>query len=332
MGGHQLFNVQATIRASLHDEARTREGRLDAAAARPQLSSEARGRALANDDVCFNVTMYDSFGDGWDGAEYSVMTRSNGSLVVEGTLSDGSEGTYEGTDEVCVEADVCHLFEVSEGRYPDEISWNVGDGVLTGDGATVEALELFVTPSGELLSHGCPTHAPTGSTAPTVSLAPSTAPTVTFAPTSSAVDTYGRLLSLLQSFATMQVQAASAIFEFEAAITIGSGQYGVITGTAGSSIFDGRGSKRLFVVKDGAELTLRGLVLRNGRATATDEDAGEGGALLILNGAHVKLANCRVTGSVAEKNGGGLALSGGSNVELDDGSSVDANSVLTPPQ
>ena len=102
------------------------------------------------------------------------------------------------------------------------------------------------------------------------------------------------LISLLESSATMQIQVAPTIFEFEAAVTIGSGQY-VITGTVVSSIFDGRASNRLFVV-DGAALTLRGLLLRNGRANG-DDLGGLGGALLIRNGAYVELVNCQVTGS-----------------------------------
>jgi hypothetical protein len=103
------------------------------------------------------------------------------------------------------------------------------------------------------------------------------------------------LLSLLVSpAATMQIQVAPTIIEFEAAVTIGIGQY-VITGTAGSSILDGRYSNRLFVV-DGAVLTFRELVLRNGRALNYDHE-GFGGALLIRNGAYVKLANCQVTGN-----------------------------------
>jgi hypothetical protein len=255
------FDGQYHIRTSTEcptDLADTHYGRISTA------QVEATCPTTASTDACFNVAMYDSLGDGWDGAAYRVTSSIDWLVVATGTFFDG----YESIDEVCVEADVCHIFEVSRGYYPEGISWNVGDGVLTGEGATVEALELYATPSGEL-SRGCPT-------------------------TASTVDTYGELLFLLERSATMSIQVAPTTFEFEAAISIGSGQDAAVTGTAGSSIFDGRDSNRLFIVVDGAKLTLRGLVLRNGRANVDDLE-GHGGALLMRNVAHVELANCEVT-------------------------------------
>jgi hypothetical protein len=125
----------------------------------------------------------------------------------------------------------------------------------------------------------------------------------------------------------MQIQVAPKTFYFGAAISIGSGQDAVVTGTAGS-IFDGRGENRLFIVVGGAKLTLRGLVLTNGYVSSRD-DIGGGG--LLIRGAYVKLENCRVTACYSYNQGGGLALLS-SIAEMDGGSSIDGNEVLTTPQ
>lgn len=69
--------------------------------------------------ACFYVEMYDSFGDGWNGATYSIY-NSNDSLVITGTLSTGTYGyNYH-----CL-PDGCYTISVSAGGFPAEISWDV---------------------------------------------------------------------------------------------------------------------------------------------------------------------------------------------------------------
>ena len=80
--------------------------------------------------------MYDSFGDGWNGAVYEI-TASNGDVVATGSLEVGDatplEGNY-GTDELCL-ADDCYSVSIVGGAFLDEISYEVTlDGNLIGGG------------------------------------------------------------------------------------------------------------------------------------------------------------------------------------------------------
>ena len=74
--------------------------------------------------------MMDTYGDGWNDAEWS-WTDSSGMLIGKGTLIDGSSGTTD----MCFESG-CYVFEVSDGSYPDELSWKFTspDGATTGSG------------------------------------------------------------------------------------------------------------------------------------------------------------------------------------------------------
>lgn len=61
----------------------------------------------------YTLYMYDSYGDGWDGAFFEIDG-------VRGTVEDG----YQGTVELCL-TQGCHDFSVSAGDYPHEISWEL---------------------------------------------------------------------------------------------------------------------------------------------------------------------------------------------------------------
>jgi hypothetical protein len=43
---------------------------------------------------CYTVNMYDSFGDGWNGAEISIVDPFNGYVYGNGTFTTGSAGSY----------------------------------------------------------------------------------------------------------------------------------------------------------------------------------------------------------------------------------------------
>ena len=60
--------------------------------------------------------MIDSYGDGWNGAELTVA----GQTV---TLESGSNGTAT----VCIDMSVCNSITVSEGAWPSEVSWAIGE-------------------------------------------------------------------------------------------------------------------------------------------------------------------------------------------------------------
>ena len=120
--------------------------------------------------ACFDLVLRDSYGSGWLGAVYSILTVEGG-VVATGTL----DGGYDKIDEVCVpEAPACYVIQVTAGKYPSGYSWSLGDGTLSG-GATFES-DFFV--SGDVLFSGC-TSSPTASPAPTATPAPSQPPTLT---------------------------------------------------------------------------------------------------------------------------------------------------------
>ena len=79
--------------------------------------------------------MSDSFGDGWNGAAYT-LTDVNGTELGSGTIDAGSAAT----DTYCL-ADGCYIITVSEGTFPGEVSWNVvgafGGVVAGGAGESV---------------------------------------------------------------------------------------------------------------------------------------------------------------------------------------------------
>jgi hypothetical protein len=79
-------------------------------------------------DNCLSLDMFDSFGDGWNGASYTI-TDLNTFLVVASGSSTGS-GT---TDELCLAAG-CYGIVVGGGTFDSEISWtlNGADNPLSG--------------------------------------------------------------------------------------------------------------------------------------------------------------------------------------------------------
>jgi hypothetical protein len=68
------------------------------------------------------VEMIDSYGDGWNGATYTLST--GGAAVATGTLSSGSYGA----DTLCL-ATGCYDIVVTGGSYPSEVSFNFGSVV-----------------------------------------------------------------------------------------------------------------------------------------------------------------------------------------------------------
>ena len=77
------------------------------------------------------IWMYDSFGDGWNGAAY-VVSNDASEVVGEGTLEDPDSGY----NELCL-ADGCYSIAVGGGAFDSEISWEIvmGDQVLSSGGA-----------------------------------------------------------------------------------------------------------------------------------------------------------------------------------------------------
>ena len=78
------------------------------------------------------VSMYDSYGDGWNGNSLSI-----GAQTV--TLEHDSETftTFYGSDTVCVDLSYCNTVTVNGGTWQNEISWSIEslsyDALLYGD-------------------------------------------------------------------------------------------------------------------------------------------------------------------------------------------------------
>jgi len=80
---------------------------------------------------CVDVQMFDSFGDGWNGAVYTLSTV-DGVEVGSGTIDVGSAAT----DSYCL-ADGCYTITVGGGTYDSEITWTVlgaFGGLVSGTG------------------------------------------------------------------------------------------------------------------------------------------------------------------------------------------------------
>ena len=97
---------------------------------------------------CVKLLMTDDFGDGWNGAQYSLYSV-DGLLIAQGGLpSVGFTVTPEGTsatDEFCL-SDGCYYLEVSSGVIPVEVGWTLlgASSGITSGGAPSSAVYFEV--------------------------------------------------------------------------------------------------------------------------------------------------------------------------------------------
>ena len=100
-------------------------------------------------DNCVTINMNDSFGDGWNGADYT-LSSVDGTVIGIGTIDAGSSAA----DTYCL-ADGCYSIAVTEGSWPSEISWNVVGafaGIVSGGAGEVAT---FNVGSGDQCVVGC---------------------------------------------------------------------------------------------------------------------------------------------------------------------------------
>ncbi len=83
------------------------------------------------------INMFDTFGDGWNGALY-FLTDDAGNIVAQGGLNTAEvgDGLSEGSDALCLPAG-CYTLTVTPGSFPLEIDWSIttGDGTIIASGA-----------------------------------------------------------------------------------------------------------------------------------------------------------------------------------------------------
>ncbi|MFT5183030.1 MAG: hypothetical protein ACI84C_000152 [Flavobacteriales bacterium] len=99
-------------------------------------------------DNCLTLDMVDSFGDGWNGATYTI-TDLNTSLVVASGTSTGSGST----DDLCL-ATGCYGIAVGGGSFDSEISWTLNGADLPLSGVADFISNTF-TVAGGICPPGC---------------------------------------------------------------------------------------------------------------------------------------------------------------------------------
>lgn len=97
-------------------------------------------------DGCFTVYMYDSNGDGWEGATWTVTDVATGTVNGSGTLPSGGYGTSQLIIGAGCGSCTFYDLEVTAGAFPGEISWDMydalGNFIAAGGAPTLEPLCL----------------------------------------------------------------------------------------------------------------------------------------------------------------------------------------------
>ena len=135
-------------------------GCTDAAAANYNPNATINQNCVFCDPGTFflQIDMADSFGDGWNGAEYLLYELNNGTLVTSGSLNQALEGDTlaAGSDYVCLTPG-CYNFQTTAGTDPSEISVTLSDafdtqyGSLGGD----QDYGIDFTLTGQCSFEGC---------------------------------------------------------------------------------------------------------------------------------------------------------------------------------
>ena len=79
---------------------------------------------------CFNCSLYDSFGDGWNGAQLKFKTGEGGRVIPKLTLTQTAPYPAAGvaqTKDVCFDGCGCYFAKAGDGEYDGEISWKLGE-------------------------------------------------------------------------------------------------------------------------------------------------------------------------------------------------------------
>ena len=81
---------------------------------------------------CYTMYMYDTFGDGWNGATWVVRVQPANTVVGSGTLGAGSFGTAQVNLGGGCGGGNCtnYTLNVTGGSFPTEVSWNLMSGAL----------------------------------------------------------------------------------------------------------------------------------------------------------------------------------------------------------
>jgi hypothetical protein len=99
--------------------------------------------ACCNDN-CLTLQLFDSFGDGWNGATYSVANDA-GTVLYSGTLATGSTSSVS----LCL-PDGCYSMYAGGGTFDSEISWSItGTDAGTASGGAPQTVGFGINASAD---------------------------------------------------------------------------------------------------------------------------------------------------------------------------------------
>ena len=249
--------------------------------------------------VCLTVHYYDSYGDGWDGAEI-VLTGPGGTAWM-GTLETGQFATSA----ACFSQGGCLEITVSEGAYPSEVTWMVVAAASDG-GATVRGGAPY---EGQICTQATPTWSPTTfdptalpttipSTDPTASAVPTITLLPTHAPTGCRADicaTANTLAGLMDALAmavngSVAIDLRATIVLVGGALLIDNGMVVTFLSSNGQGALDGRGLDRVLVITgETTSVWLQGIEVTDGYAQFPERGGciWSDGAMLEVDGGAV---------------------------------------------
>jgi hypothetical protein len=104
---------------------------------------------------CFGAfiefNMFDSFGDGWNGATYTFYDAA-GNAVASGDLLSTENGGDSDTDQICVDTPGCYTLIVTDGTFPGEVSWTISGAAFNN---TEGGTGTYLVGLGTACTEGC---------------------------------------------------------------------------------------------------------------------------------------------------------------------------------
>ena len=91
----------------------------------PEENADCEGNFVCNDGIQFTLDMYDSYGDGWNGATFEVVNWITGETEAGPYTVDSGDF---GTTQACFPEDMawgCYFIQVGGGSYDSEITWHL---------------------------------------------------------------------------------------------------------------------------------------------------------------------------------------------------------------
>jgi len=104
---------------------------------------------------CFGAfiefNMFDSFGDGWNGATYTFYDADGNAVATGDLLSNENNGDFD-TDQICVDTPGCYTLIVTDGSWPSEISWTISGAAFNN---TAGGTGTYSVGLGTACTEGC---------------------------------------------------------------------------------------------------------------------------------------------------------------------------------